>query len=146
MIEQVDDQLRDWVANVVGHVPVSLELPGNWQTDGQGISLYLLELVEYPSLRGAQVPPLQLSLRYLLTTWARELETAHHWLGQLVFAAMAQPGFDVELGPVPAATWSAFGLAPRPSFFLRVPLRQERPSPAMPTVRVPLVQQIALRP
>ncbi|HZH77837.1 MAG TPA: hypothetical protein VEY88_17555, partial [Archangium sp.] len=42
-------------------------------------------------------------------------ERAHHVLGQLVFAAMEEPEFEVDLAPLPVALWSALGVPPRPA-------------------------------
>src|SRR5262249_57145099 len=37
--------------------------------------------------------------------------------------------------------WAVFGSAPQPSFFLRAPLRIERPEPVVPMVKEPVVLQ-----
>jgi len=44
----------------------------------------------------------------------------------------------VEQEPVPLTLWTALTVPPRPSFVLRVPLRQERPQPQAKLVRQPL--------
>jgi hypothetical protein len=141
MIDQVDRRLREWTESVVEGVPFSLELPAGIQAES-GVSFYLLELVENAPARMATPIPLQLSLRYLVSTWAGAAEEAHRLLGELVFAAMENPEFEVELEPLDATTWVALGVAPRPSFFLRVPLRKERPQPPVKRVRAPLVVQV----
>lgn len=140
MIETVDERLKDWVENVLDAVTVTLDPPGPPQA-GRGVNLYLLELVESPPPSGTKRPPLQLSLRYLITTWADEPEEAHRLLGELVFAAMEVSEYEVELAPVLAATWMALGAIVQPSFMLRVPLRRERPEPEVDLVREPLVVQ-----
>lgn len=142
MIDQVDSRLREWAANTLDIRTISLRPPTDDQSD-RGASLYLVELISAPPLRTVQRPPLQLSLRYLVSTWAEEPEEAHRLLGGLVFAAMEHPEFEVEIEPVPAAVWMALGVIPRPSFFLRVPLRRERPQPEAKYVRKPLVVQTA---
>jgi hypothetical protein len=60
-------------------------------------------------------------------------------LGKLVFAAMENNEFEVILDPVPATLWTAFGVYPRPSFMLRVPLIYVRPEPEVKLVRKPIV-------
>lgn len=137
MIQEMDQRLTAWVESVLGSVPLFLDPPT--LTFQHGIGLYLLELVGSPPPRTSHRPPLQLLLRYLVTAWAEEPEAAHRLLGDLVFAAMESEAFTVDLAPLPAATWAAFGLAPRPSFLLCVPLRKERPEPATKPVREPLV-------
>lgn len=141
MIQEMDQRLKAWVESVLGSVPLSFDPPTT--TFQSGVALYLLELVGSPPPRTSQRPPLQLLLRYLVTTWAEEPEAAHHLLGTLVFAAMESESFTVDLSPLPAATWAAFGLAPRPAFILSIPLRKERPEPVTKPVREPLVIQPA---
>ena len=140
MIEHMDQQLREWVEGVLGAVTLSLDPPEDERAD-KGINLYLLEVADAPALRSSRSSPLQLSLRYLMTSWADTPEEAHRLLGQLVFAAMETPEFEVELEPLPAATWMAIGAKLRPSIVLRVPLRKERPEPPVKLVRHPLVVQ-----
>jgi hypothetical protein len=138
MIETVDARLVDWVQTVLGPVPVSLE-PPQADLDEEGVSLYLLELVRLPPPRGQERPPLQLALRYLVTTWADTPERAHHLLGELVLSALEQADLTVQLEPLPADNWAALGVLPQPSFALQVPLRRERPQPEPRLVRRPLV-------
>ena len=137
MIEQVDRQLEVWIRTVLGEVAVRLSPPAG---DGPEpvVSLYLLDLLPLPPLRHQRRLPLQLLLRYLVTTGAADPRQAHRMLGELVFAAMEQETFEVELQPLAAPLWAGFGLAPRPSFLLRLPLRAERTAPATPRVRQPL--------
>ncbi len=52
---------------------------------------------------------------------------------------MKSDTFELELGAPDEALWQAFGTPPRPSFFLQVPFRQERPEIAAERVREPLV-------
>ncbi len=141
MIDQIDRRLREWTESVVEGVSFSLEPPAGTEAT-TGVSFYLLELVENAPARTATPTPLQFSLRYLVSTWAGALEEAHRLLGELVFAAMENPEFEVELEPVDPSTWVALGVAPRPSFFLRVPLRKERPQPPVKRVRAPLVVKV----
>ncbi len=138
MIDQADQHLAQWVTGVLGTIAVTLDAPGKPQT-GPAVNLYLLEVVPHPPPRGTRRPPLQLALRYLVTTWAEKPEDAHALLGRLAFAAMENPELEVELTPLPYPAWTALGLAPRPSFMLGLPLRQERPEPEVPIVRKPLV-------
>ena len=139
MIDQVDRRLEEWVVQTLGVPTCTLDPPTD-DRPGQGVSLFLLELVERPVLRGGTGrPPLQLALRYLVTTWAEGPEEAHRLLGELAFAAMAMDGFAVDLEPVPTAIWTALEVKPRPSFILRVPLRKDMPEPTAKLVRQPLV-------
>ena len=142
MIDQMDRRLREWAESVVEGVSFSLAPPASPQT-GRGVSFYLLELVENAPARTTTPTPLQLSLRYLISSWAETPEEAHRLLGEIAFAAMENTEFAVELQPLNPAAWAALGVAPRPSFFLRVPLRKDRPQPSVKRVRAPLVVHVA---
>lgn len=148
MIDRVDDRLLAWVERVVaaaGVEPAMFSLaPPNGAASGRGVSLYLLELADAPPLRGVKRAPVQLSLHYLVTTWADDPKEAHRLLGELVFAALEDPELEVRFDPVPGATWAALGALPRPAFVLRVPLRKERPEPEVERVRRPL--QVEVKP
>lgn len=143
MIESVDRRLSDWIRNVLDDAEVFLTAPTASET-GRGIGLYLLELIHTPAARTAQQqPPLQVTLRYLVTTRADQPEEAHRLLGNLIFAALENAELEVEQEAPPPSLWSALGVAPRPSFILRTPLRRERPEQAAPRVKRPLVVKSA---
>ena len=72
MIDQIDSRLRDWIVTVLGDVTISLRPPGA-ETAGQGVSLYLLELVDDPPLRGQQ--PAQYRLSFFSLDSARHAYT-----------------------------------------------------------------------
>lgn len=141
MIDEMDRSLREWIGTVLGETPVSLGPPAGEKEDG--VKLYLLDLLEGPAPRERRSQPLQLKLRYLVTATAEEPEEAHRRLGELAFAALESPDFEVELGALPASLWQAFGVAPRPAFLLRVPVRRERPARKVPLVLEPIVIQAA---
>lgn len=138
MIDRVDLRLKEWIESVLEETEVSFRPPGE-SMPGSGIILYLMELASSPPPAGGRRPPLQIYLRYLVTAWSDEPEEAHRLLGELVFAAMENRDFEVELEPIPVGTWRAFGVVPRPSFVLRAPLRRERLEPTAPVVRAPVV-------
>jgi hypothetical protein len=140
MINEVDQRLKAWVGHVTGDTPVSLAVPDRGSLE-QGVSLYLLELGAAPAARTGRRVPLQFSVCYLITVGAETPERAHELLGELVFAALEAPDFEVELAPVPLELWATLGVAPRPAFRLRLPVRRERAEPQVPRVRFPLVVQ-----
>jgi hypothetical protein len=83
-------------------------------------------------------------LRYLITTWGPDVLQAHRRLGDLIMAALEHGEFEVEADPVPPATWQALGLAPRPAFVLRAPVRRERPPLRVQSVREVVLEHEAL--
>ena len=145
MIDETDRHLATWIGGILDQVNVSLAPPAANET-ARGVGLYLMELVQTQSARGTRRPPLLMTLRYLVTTQAPKPEEAHQMLGTLVIAALENPEFEVEQDPLPISLWTALGIAPRPSFVLRVPFRHERPEKLAPPVRRPIViKQLPLR-
>jgi Pvc16 N-terminal domain len=146
MIDLTDQDLKAWVQQVLGNVEVSLEAPrddSREATSGQEVSIYLLNLIHKPAASSGHTLPLEISLHYLITTWADAPETAHRLLGELVFAALETPKFEVQLEPVPNTVWTALNRMPRPNFVLSVPLKRDRPHRQVPLVQVAPVLQTA---
>lgn len=139
MAFELDERLKDWVGGVVPGAELSLAPPSAKNT-GQGVGLYLLEVRQSPPPSTTKRVPLQIALRYLVTTWSEEPEGAHQMVVELMFSAMENKDFEVELEPIPLTLWSLFGTPPLPSFILRMPLRHERPQPQAKYVRELKVQ------
>ena len=153
MIDQFDECLSFWVESVVAGIKTSFAAPKDGE-ETLAVNLYLLELADDPLRHSSGHPTIQPSLRYLVTTSAGEPKDAHDLLGRLFYAALKHPrlvvdlnvkfefNLDVELEPVSSQLWSAFGIAPRPSFILRIPLPQEWPIP-QPEKAPPVTQGLA---
>jgi hypothetical protein len=145
MIEEIDQRLSEWIGGVLAEdIEVSL-LPPEDMGDKKIVGLYLKDILPSAPTRGTRRPPLQVSLRYLVTAWAKSPKEAHRIIGRLLFAAMEHPDYEVELEPIPADFWRAFGTIPMPAFMLRLPLRVERPEKSVRLIRSPIeVQQSPL--
>lgn len=143
MIDETDRHLVAWVAEILDKVSVSLAAPASNETS-RGVGLYLMELVQSAPARSTRRPPFLMTLRYLVTTQAAKPEEAHQMLGKLVIAALENPEFEVEQEPLPVALWTALGIAPRPSFVLRVPFRHERPEKLAPRVKHLVIKRLPL--
>ena len=141
MIDEVDQRLKAWVGRIAGDVPVFLGVPDREALE-RGVCLYLLELGPAPPARGGRRVPLQISVCYLVTTGDASPEKAHRMLGELVFAAMEEADFEVDLSPVPGTVWAGMRVAPRPGFRVRLPVRRERAEPTVHRVRFPVVTQL----
>lgn len=139
VIEQADDLLTKWAREVLPKATVALDRPEDARP-GSGVSIHLLDLVEGPMPRGVRRPSvLQVSLRYLVTTWAKDARAAHRLLGELAFAAIERADLELDLEPLPPSFWEALGAAPRPHVLLRVPVRRERRERLPKRVEKPLV-------
>lgn len=129
MIEQVDDELAGWVGEVLPGASVSLARDAD-----AAVVLDLVELGDLPPARGTGRPPLQVALRYRVSAHDADVREAHRRLGELLFAAMQSPQYEVDLS-APA------GSDARPSFVLTVPLRKPLGEAVPPPVREPLVMR-----
>ncbi len=136
MIDQEDERLSSWAREVRADLRVTFAPPAD-ALEGEGASLYLMDLRNAPPTASGVRPPYRIVLRYLVTAWAEKPVTAHRILGELIFAAMADARLEVELEALPPALWNSFGIAPRPAFVLRVPLQRPRDEEVAPLVRVP---------
>ena len=145
MIDKIGKEIRDWAGSVVTDAEVVLGLPGA-NTQNAQVGLYLLDLSQSKCARVGKLSPFKFNLRYLVTASAPRAEEAQRLLGELIFAALQKPEkeppeFEVIVEPLPVEAWAVLGAAPQPSFFLRAPLRLERPEPAVPMVKEPVVLQ-----
>lgn len=143
MIEQADQGLMQWAATVLDRGIATFEPPDNTAGDLK-VHLYLLDLLDCPPARGGAHPtPRQLSLRYLVTTSLGEQARTHEVLGQMAFAAMETPEFEVEFESLDPSWWTAMGALPRPAFFLTVRVRKERTDPTTQLVLHPPVINVS---
>jgi hypothetical protein len=140
-IDDADARLGDWVASLLDDVDVSFDPPAAAPA-GRGVSLYLYEVRPSPPPR-SRTPPLQATLRYLVTTWAPTQSEAHRMLGQLMFGALEGTELEVEPETIDISVWAMFATPPKPSFVLRVSLRRERDEAPVRMVRQALVVQTA---
>lgn len=137
MVDHFEEPVKNWILTIAEGAELWLG-PPNGQRAGAGVGLYLLEVMKAAPPNSTQRPvPLQLTLRYLITTWSDKPEETNQRLVELMLAAMQNADYEVEAEPLSASVWTALGAAPRPSFILRVPLLYERPS-----VTTKLVRQI----
>lgn len=136
------DELVAWVRGI-SDVPISFTPPRPEPAEEAGVNLYLLEMRGNLALSPARPDRRQLELGYLVTAWADDPSEARQLLIDLCFAAMEQPGMEVELDPVDVRLWLAFGVPPQPSFRVNVPLSRGRPKPEVKPVLKPLLVEPA---
>jgi hypothetical protein len=148
--EDVERSLTDW-ATSVANVPAMTSLqPGKGGTASQKrIVVYPYELRSRPSTRGNHRPPLQVTMRYLIMADG-PADDGHRVLLDLALSALerteTQPGeFEAVIEPLSVEGWRALGVAPRPSFFIHVPVKREREDRVAPPVRVARVMGAPLR-
>jgi carboxypeptidase family protein len=145
MIERIGQEIRDWIGSIITGAEVVLGLPSDDSQRAQ-VGLYLMDLSQTNRARVGKLTPFKINLRYLVMVRSPQAEEAQRLLGELIFAALQKlekgpPEFEVVVEPLPVEAWAALGAAPQPSFFLRAPLRLERPEPALPIVTEPVVLQ-----
>jgi len=146
-MEQTDQQLKAWCLGVLADVEVTFDAPAAnaARERGSRVSLYLMALAPLPSTCGMAPAPYQLNLQYLVTVSDADIVRSHQLLAALAFDAMGNPDFELDLSALPAATWAAFGVAPRPGFVIRRALRHARAATRTPVVeRQPLIKAARL--
>lgn len=144
MIEAFDEQVKSWVLSVATGAEVSLAAP-NGRKPVAGVGVYLMDVIKTaPSNTTKRPVPLQLTLRYLITTWSEKPEEAHQLLVKLMFAAMESEDYQVESDFPQVDLWTALGAPPQPAFLLCVPLIYERTAAAPKRAREINVQSSSL--
>jgi hypothetical protein len=137
MFNELDKWLESWAKEVFADLEVSFGVPAA-ETDRLSLCLYLLDVLPSPSGRGSRLPPLQMTLRYLVIPQGKVPAENHQLLGKLFISAMENAELEIEKEPLPVELWRAFGIVPRPAFILRVPFKHERTEKIAPPVRQPL--------
>jgi hypothetical protein len=132
-------RLTALVKSTLGEVAVWYGVPAVPPTAERSVWLYMLELGP-ASTQAKQARVLQFNVRFVVTAWAPDPETASDDLAELVFAALDETDVDIGLEPLPAATWAALGVAPRPSFTLSALVRRVREARPTSLVREPVLQ------
>jgi hypothetical protein len=150
-LEALDDELRRWIAAAVDEeVEVSLVAPGtpSEKSPAAGsVRAYLTALEPAPANAAERNAPLEFRVKYLITVSADNPRREHRLLGQLVTDALEHRHGELDLTGPSEATWRAFGVAPRPAFFLRLPVRIERPARDLHRVtQPPIVRSGRARP
>jgi hypothetical protein len=131
-------QLVAWVKSV-SSAEISFAPPSQEPGDGARVHIYLLEMRGQLPLSPNRPDTRQVELGYLVTTSSADPAEAEQLLVDLCFAAMDQPGMDVETIPPDPQIWEALAVAPQASFKVTVPLRRRRREPEVKPVLKPLV-------
>lgn len=134
MIEEIDSALEEWASSVVHKAAISFGPPAAVE-EAKGVNLYLLQIAPAARERPARgQPPLRAALHYLVTSWAKDPREMHQMLGELLFAAMENPKWEVESESPSCDVWKSLGLAARPAFILKAFALKERVSKTAPMV------------
>ena len=141
MSKHVNSLLGDWVRSLLSDVEVT-HYPPEDSAARPAVNLYLMECAFAASSNTRKHSPLQVNLRYLVTTWADDIGEGQDMLFQLIFPAMENPDYRVDLNSIRPETWIALGLRPRPAFILEVPLNQMRPEPTVKRVEQMVLDQV----
>ena len=131
-IDETDRSVVAWISTVTHGARGVLELPP--PGEGEGVVAQLFAIAAAPPPRGDRRPPLQVLLRYRVSTWAPTPARRHALLSEVLFAALEHSEWEVDLGtPTPPPVGPV-----DPAFVLQVPLRRERTATTAPRVRGPL--------
>ncbi|HEY0048008.1 MAG TPA: hypothetical protein VGB68_01895 [Pyrinomonadaceae bacterium] len=145
MFDEIDKHLESWARDVFegGDLEISFAAPLA-ETEKPSVYLYLLDVLPTPPGRGVRLPPLRITLRYLVVPQAKTPGESHRLLGKMLVSAMENAEFEVEKEPLSLDLWRAFGIAPRPAFILRAAFKHDRKEQIAPPVREPVRLRQAL--
>jgi hypothetical protein len=141
MFDAADEQVGRWVREILPDAELRLTPPAQ-QGDSPVVHLYLTEIRTAPAVRHDRRPPLTVGLCYLVVVSSQDPLQAHRWLGQLLFAAMENKRFEVDLQAITDDTWRAFGLVPQPAFLLRLPFSLDRPHEYQRVTKQPTIRAV----
>ena len=131
VIDEADSELTAWIERALGADHVTLSPPPAQAVLEESaqpmVSVHLMDLVAAPDLRRTSQTPLRIGLRYLISVAGPSPPESHAALGKLVFAAMQEPSWVVELEPPSPEFWLAMGAAPRPAFVITRHVAQLQP-------------------
>ncbi len=129
MFHEVSQRLVTWAATVVGE-PIATLGPPTSGTPARRIGLSLVDVIPLFA-PAAEATPFEVALRYLATVSAETPIDSHRLLGQLTFAAMAEPDIMLDPDRPTMQFWLAQGMAPQPCVVLRVIATKERAAGAI---------------
>lgn len=123
----------EWARAVVPQAEVTDDLGER----ASAVAVYALGLAaEQQAAADQPGEPLRFRVRYLVASANPEAWDA---LTDLLVAARQQPGWTIDLEPLPAEMWLALDVRPCPSFVLEVQAARTRPAPdRAPLARGPL--------
>ncbi len=144
-ISAVNQNLASWVDSTIPNLELTFQAPGD-RDGNDGVSLYLMEfLPAVVTTAAAKKRAHQFQLRYLVSSWGDDAGQAQQNLSTLIFSAMENPDFQIDLEPISSQLWLAFGITPRPAFLLQLPLTLKRKEYLAPIIRYPLeIQQSSI--
>lgn len=128
--------------SVVGDVPVGFRY-ATAPVPGSFVNVYLYEITSRPTPSTLSRLQRRIFLRYLITAAADDPVEAHSLLENLIFSALDEADFEVELDPVSIAFWKALGAPPQPSFTIKLPAMHEKIPPESGKVLRPPVLHLA---
>lgn len=148
LLTDTDEQLRAWLAGVVGDdVPVRAGPPRDvvpQEVVEPELTAYLFEVASGRRVNGDvhRPPPTVVRLGYLVCADAPQLQQALQVLDAVLVAALDPPedmrGLEIDLAPVPPERWAALSARPRPALTLRMAAHHQRQVEQGPVVRTPL--------
>ncbi len=143
MLAAAEKHLSQWAKDVLRGVEVLFDTPGEASSQRSVVCFTLLQLTAAPKSACLRDRAVGLDLQYLVTTQAKSISRAGALLAELLVAAMGSPVLRVTGQQPPPALWQGFGLAPRPSLVVELPVTIERPQPSAKPVLEPLVVRYA---
>ena len=144
--DEITNEILEWAVSVLPETPANAPAL-NSNLRKSGIDLRLVRVTPRPPPKGATAP-FVLDLEYLLTLQMHDAASEQHALSELMFAALANRGFEVEGGREVERVCQMLGMPVAPGFILRAPLarQQRRATPTRTIEQLRLDHTAGIRP
>lgn len=132
MINQINEQIKLWLNNIVKDVEVKFCSPKDNENNNQ-ISVYLSSLEK---MMGNTNPSFtQIKLKYIITVCSESDEQSHDIISSLLISGCDHPVFNLIPDSLPIEHWQALKIIPQPLFSLTYLLDIPRIKPDAPLVK-----------
>ena len=116
-------QLREWIIETIGTIEIIPELPEKNVANSRFVSLYLKSIRQSDSTAQRPVKNyMKLILSYLITIYSDKQHESDNFISELLVSAMTNKGLEVDPDNLSTEEWISFGIIPRPSLLIHVPL------------------------
>lgn len=129
MIDQMDNYISAWVEEIIPDATVVFTDPTPGKLpDNNTVFVRLLTATPTLPPRDTRQPTIQIALQYLIAVHHDNPIVAHRSLSVLIFHAMQNEVFSVDIEPIPITIWALLNQPVRPALRIMADVRQPLPT------------------
>lgn len=123
MTKTIYNNLKNWIVNLLGNIDVVPSPPSTEITDKISVSLYLKNITKSRSTGSRPVKNnIQLTLSFLVTVNSKNMHDINNLITALTLSAISKEDIEIDFTGLSPSEWLSFGIVPRPSLLINVPL------------------------